>query len=70
MEHTTRNVKQVYSTVEALVYKAPVRQRDMVVSKIAPGRLYDYLGKDINSAGIFYRIKQGYIFVDSNVHIK
>ena len=70
MEHSTREVKQIYSTVEALVYKAPVRQRDMIVTKIAAGRLYDYLGKDVNSDGTFYRIKHGYVFVDSNVYIK
>lgn len=62
--------KQVYSTVEAPIYKAPVRQRDMQVGTMAPGRLYDYKGKDVNSEGTFYLISTGYVFADEHVHIK
>lgn len=75
VESTERNVeavatKQIYSSIEAPIYKTPVRQRDMIVGHIAAGRLYDYVDKDVNSQGTFYRIKKGYVFVDSNVHMK
>ena len=63
-------VKKVYSTTDAPIYKAPVRQRNMQVGTMTPGRLYEYKGKDVNNEGTFYLINTGYVFADDTVHIK